>query len=73
MADQVASMPLLVLEGGAYVQFEAVDPVTGVNVAGVAAQDGTFTAIDLTDTGDTAGDVVVPKVSPSYFATEETV
>jgi len=70
MADLVASMPLLILEGGAYVQFEAVDPTTGADVSGVVATAGTFTAIDTGSTGDTQPDVIVPKVAPSYFADE---
>lgn len=70
MADLTASMPLLVLQDGAYVQFEAVDPTSGAAVGGVVATDAAFTAIDVA--GDPGGnpDVLVPPIDPSYFAGE---
>jgi len=70
MADLVASMPLLELSDGSYVQFEAVDPTTGAAVAGVVAVDGVFTAIDVAGDGASTVDVFVPKVDPNYFAGE---
>lgn len=73
MADLIASMPLLTLEGGGYVQFEAVDPTTGANVAGVTYSAATFTAVDLGTGGVAEPDVIIPKVAPNYFANEEMV
>ncbi len=73
MADLIASMPLLTLEGGAYVQFEAVHPTTGNAVSGVKVSDARFTAIDLSGSDVAQPDVIVPKVAPNYFQNEEMV